>query len=144
MDDSIDSVETDEIGVKLYHQLRSFWNKTGMQARNSNSKKVTQDEKTNLHKICLLQICCKYELFKALHPVQMWRWQICHRHLCTGCKALKIHICNRFAPCKFWANSIFHPVSWRKFQPKTKQRSSPSLTTKIQLSTLNKTAEETF
>ena len=31
-----------------------------------------QDEKTNLHQICLVQICCKYELCTALHPVQVW------------------------------------------------------------------------
>ena len=57
MDDSIDSVETDEIGVKLYYQLRSFWNKAGMQARKvgyvSNSKKVmaeipTEDQAAQL------------------------------------------------------------------------------------------------
>ena len=42
MDDSIDSVQTDEIGVKLYNQLRSLWCKAGMQARKwvSNSEKV--------------------------------------------------------------------------------------------------------
>ena len=78
MDDSIDSVRTDEIGIKLYHQLRSLWCKAGMQAR---------------------------------------KWVLIPRK------------------------------SWRKFQLKTKQRSSPSLTTKIQLLTLSVyhgTAEETF
>ena len=33
MDDSIDSVETDEKGVELYQQLRDLWNLAGMQAR---------------------------------------------------------------------------------------------------------------
>ena len=42
MDDSIDSVETDESGVELYHQLRALWAKAGMYARKwvSNSEKV--------------------------------------------------------------------------------------------------------
>ena len=55
MDNSIDSVETDEIGIKLYHQLRSLWRKAGMQARKwaSNSKKVmaeipTEDQAAQL------------------------------------------------------------------------------------------------
>ena len=44
MDDSIDSVETDEIGVKLYRQLSSLWNHAGMQARKwvSNSEAVME------------------------------------------------------------------------------------------------------
>ena len=33
---------------------------------------LSQDEKTNLNQICLVQICCKYELCTALHPVQVW------------------------------------------------------------------------
>ena len=55
MDDSIDSVQTDETGVKLYHQLRSLWCKAGMQARKwvSNSEKVmaeipTEDQAAEL------------------------------------------------------------------------------------------------
>jgi hypothetical protein len=44
MDDSIDSAETDEIGVKLHRQLSSFWNHVGMQARKwvSNSEAVME------------------------------------------------------------------------------------------------------
>ena len=26
------------------------------------------------HQICLVQICCKYELCTALHTVQVWQW----------------------------------------------------------------------
>ena len=42
MDDSIDSVETDEEGVELYRQLDALWSLAGMQARKwiSNSPKV--------------------------------------------------------------------------------------------------------
>ena len=42
MDDSIDSVETDEEGIELYQQLRYLWNLAGMQARKwiSNSPAV--------------------------------------------------------------------------------------------------------
>ncbi len=42
MDDSIDSVETDEEGIELYQQLRDLWNLAGMQARKwiSNSPAV--------------------------------------------------------------------------------------------------------
>ena len=44
MDDSIDSVEDDEKGVELYHQLRALWRVANMQARKwiSNSPKVIE------------------------------------------------------------------------------------------------------
>ena len=62
----------------------------------------------NLHGANLLQIW----IYKALHPVQRWRWQICHRHICTGCKALKSsylqHICKRKILCKFVFSSCDH------------------------------------
>ena len=62
-----------------------------------------QDEKTNLHQICLVQVCCKYELCTQC---KCGDGRICpflckfgHCHLCTGCKALQIsylqHICTR-------------------------------------------------
>ena len=46
-----------------------------MTSRNSNNGKLlvtmlTLDEKLNLPQICLVQICCKYEICKALQPVQ--------------------------------------------------------------------------
>ena len=41
---------------------------------------TTQDEKTNLHQICLVQICCKYEICKALQPVQRWQWPNLHKN----------------------------------------------------------------
>ena len=34
---------------------------------------VPLDEKLNLPQICLVQICCKYEICKALQPVQRWQ-----------------------------------------------------------------------
>jgi hypothetical protein len=42
MDDSIDSVESEEEGIELYRQLDALWNLAGMQARKwiSNSPKV--------------------------------------------------------------------------------------------------------
>ena len=42
MDDSIDSVQDEEKGVQLYHQLAALWNKAGMHARKllSNSPEV--------------------------------------------------------------------------------------------------------
>eukprot|EP00795_Rhopilema_esculentum_P002346 gene2346-17983_t len=42
MDDSIDSVQDDEKGIQLYHQLAALWNKAGMHARKwlSNSPEV--------------------------------------------------------------------------------------------------------
>ena len=42
MDDSMDSVQDEEKGVKLYHQLAALWNKAGMRARKwlSNSPEV--------------------------------------------------------------------------------------------------------
>ena len=33
MDDSLDSVEEDEKGIELYHQLKSLWEKADMHAR---------------------------------------------------------------------------------------------------------------
>ena len=38
------------------------------------------DEKSNLPQICLLQICCKYEICKALQPVQRWQWPNLHKN----------------------------------------------------------------
>ena len=42
MDDSLDSVENDDMGVNLYHQLKALWEKAGMHARKwvSNSERV--------------------------------------------------------------------------------------------------------
>ena len=40
----------------------------------------SQDEKTNLHQICLVQICCKYEICKALQPVQRWQSPNLHKN----------------------------------------------------------------
>ena len=42
MDDSLDSVEEDEKGIELYHELSALWAKAGMHARKwvSNSDKV--------------------------------------------------------------------------------------------------------
>ena len=42
MDDSMDSVQDEEKGVQLYHQLAALWNKAGMHARKwlSNSPEV--------------------------------------------------------------------------------------------------------
>ena len=42
--------------------------------------KVFQFEKTNLRKICLVQICCKCEICKALQPVQRWQWPNLHKN----------------------------------------------------------------
>ena len=44
MDDSIDSVEKDDEGMELYHQLKALWGIAGMQARKwiSNSPKVIE------------------------------------------------------------------------------------------------------
>ena len=44
----------------------------GLQERVKND--VSLDEKSNLPQICLVQICCKYEICKALQPVQRWQW----------------------------------------------------------------------
>ena len=42
MDDSLDIVENDDVGVELYHQLKALWEKAGMHARKwvSNSERV--------------------------------------------------------------------------------------------------------
>ena len=47
MDDSMDSVKSDQEGIKLYHKVMAFWGKAGMHARKwlSNSEKVLQNVK---------------------------------------------------------------------------------------------------
>ena len=47
MDDSMDSVKSDQEGIKLYHELMALWGKAGMHARKwlSNSEKVLQNIK---------------------------------------------------------------------------------------------------
>eukprot|EP00795_Rhopilema_esculentum_P005739 gene5739-10996_t len=51
MDDSIDSVQDDEKGIQLYHQLAALWNKAGMHARKwlSNSPEVLSDAVQGFH-----------------------------------------------------------------------------------------------
>ena len=76
------------------------------------------DEKLNLPQICQVQICCKYEICKALQPVQRWQWPNLPQKRANSAiatfalvaKLCKFNICNIFAPGKFGANSIFHPV----------------------------------
>ena len=46
----------------------------------SNAVKHTLDEKSKLPQICLVKICCKYEIRKALQPVQRWRWRNSHKN----------------------------------------------------------------
>ena len=35
-------------------------------------KELTLDEKSNLHKVCLVQTCCKYQPCQGLHPLRKW------------------------------------------------------------------------
>ena len=39
------------------------------------------DEKSNFPQICLVQICCKYEICKALQPVQRWQCPNLHKNV---------------------------------------------------------------
>ena len=68
MDDSIDSVETDEIGVKLYRQLSSLWNHAGMQARKwvSNSEAVMEAIPVEDQAVQLTITDDKYPVVKTL------------------------------------------------------------------------------
>ena len=86
---------------------------------------ATQDEKTNLHQICLVQICCKYELCTALHPVQVHVVMAEFARFCANsaiatfalvAKICEFHICNIFAPGKFGANSISIQCKSRQYQ----------------------------
>ena len=36
------------------------------------SNNFTLDEKSNLHKVCLVQTCCKYQPCQGLHPLRKW------------------------------------------------------------------------
>ena len=73
-------------------------------------------------RICIKFALCKYVASMSFAQLctqcKCGNGRICpflckfgHCHLCTGCKALQISFCNIFAPGKFGANSIFHPVS---------------------------------
>ena len=70
---------------------------------------LTLDEKSNLPQICLVQICCKYEIRKALQPVQTWRWPNSHKseqirpspHLHWVQSSSLQRICTRQILCKF-------------------------------------------
>ena len=61
---------SNEFTIKI---VRSVSKRTRIRTR-------AQDEKTNLHQICLLQICCKYEICKALQSVQRWQWPNLHKN----------------------------------------------------------------
>ena len=79
---------------------------------------VLLDEKSNLHKVCLVQTCCKCQLCNGLHPLRKWWLPSLHKmcklgnhHLRNGCKPIQsryLQVC-RFAQGKR-ANLIFHPV----------------------------------
>ena len=68
----------------IFHRLANkevFLNRPLFSKSESTKKSfLTQDEKTNLHQICLVQICCKYEICKALQPVQRWQWPNLHKN----------------------------------------------------------------
>ena len=57
-----------------YHTRLSF------SRERHNALTASLDEKSNLPQICLLQICCKYEIRKALPPVPRWRWPNSHKN----------------------------------------------------------------
>ena len=79
---------------------------------------MSLDEISNLPQIYLVKICCKYEIRKALQPVQRWRWPNLPQKransaittLALGAKLCKAHTCKVFAQGKFDANSYFRPV----------------------------------
>ena len=54
------------LGYRVMHkQIRE---KHGLAA----PRGLTLDEKSNLHKVCLVQTCCKYRLCIGLHPLRKW------------------------------------------------------------------------
>ena len=70
------------------------------------------DEKSNLHKVCLVQTCWKYRLCIGLHPLQKWwlpnlhkMFKLGNHHLCNGCKPLQSwylqQVCTRQTLCQF-------------------------------------------
>ena len=84
----------------------------------------TLDEKSNLPQICLVQICCKYEIRKALQPVQRWRWPNSHKseqirpspHFYWVQSSYLQHICTRQILCQFVFSSCetfcYHMQKW--------------------------------
>ena len=88
---------------------------------------ISLDEKSNLHKVCLVQTCCKYQPCKVCTHCVSGGCQVCTlcANLATttyamGANLYKVNVCNRFAQGKLCANSIFHPV----YRPSTSHRQS--------------------
>ena len=65
---------------KLKRKNKKLKHKNKKLKRKNKKLKHTLDEKSNLPQICLVQICCKYEIRKALQPVQRWRWPNSHKN----------------------------------------------------------------
>ena len=90
------------------------------------SARYTLDEKWNLPQICLVQICCKYEIRKALQPVQRWRWPNLHKseqiqpspHLHWVQSSYLQHICTRQILCKFVFSSCGTVASFTRNGPR--------------------------
>ena len=76
------------------------------------SRTQTLDEKSNLHKVCFVQTCCKYQPCQGLHPLRKWWLPSLHtlcklgnHHLRNGCKPIQSQclqrVCTRQTLCKF-------------------------------------------
>ena len=76
----------------------------------------TLDKKSNFLKICLVQICCRYEIPVATGAkVAMAEFAQKQANsvittFALGVKLCKVHICNIFPQGKFYANLFFCPV----------------------------------
>ena len=84
---------------------------------------ISLDEKLNLHKVCLVQTCCKYQPCQGLHSLRKW-WLpslhiLCKRgnhHFCNGCKLIQSRclqqVCTRQTLCKFdFSSSVCHYIA---------------------------------
>ena len=112
------------------HLQKSFHKSVfGISDRLDIDKKLLQnqtlDEKSNLHKVCLVETCCKYQPCQGLHPLRKWWLPSLHilcklgnHHFAMGANLYKVDVCNRFAQGKLCANSIVYPVKVSPFGDK--------------------------
>ena len=84
-------------------------------------QKKSLDEKSNLHKVCLVQTCCRYQFCKGLHPLQTWWLPSLHilcklgnHHFCNGCKPMQTRylqqVCTRQTLCKLKFSDSNHSM----------------------------------
>ena len=91
MDDSMDSVKSDQEGIKLYHELIALWRKAGMHARKwlSNSEKLLQNIKPENSARMIDLSNDKIPSVKSLGILWIAKEDLVQSKLLTTCSSLK-------------------------------------------------------